>query len=295
MKNALIKLHIAVFLAGFTAILGKLINLNEVLLVWYRVMFTVIGLALILFVSRKLQRVVIGDAFKLFGVGCIVALHWVSFYGSVKYSTVSVSLTCFSAIGFFTAFLEPLVMRRKVDPVEVGLGLIAIAGIYLIFDFHPQYKVGIAFGMVSALLASIFPVFNKILLKKFEPKLMTLYEMTGGFISLTFLAPLYLYFFPAHYYLPTATDFIWLLVLAGLCTIVSFDLQLQALKKISPFTSNLTYNLEPVYGIILGFIIFHENKYLSQGFYWGLGCIILAVVLQMIRMRRHSMQLKSAT
>lgn len=285
MKKAFIKLHIAVLLAGFTAILGKLITLNEGLLVWYRILFTVAGLAFLLLLRKKLQRLAMADAFKIFGVGVIVALHWVTFYGSVKYSTVSVSLTCFSAIGFFTAFVEPLILKRSIKLVEVGLGLLAIVGIYLIFDFHPQYKQGILFGIVSALLASIFPVLNKILLKKFSPRIVTLYEMTGGLLALTFIMPLYLYAFPATYYLPTNSDLGWLLILAWLCTIVSFDLQLQALQKISPFTSNLTYNLEPVYGIILGFLIFHENKFLDKGFYLGLGCILLAVILQMLRLR----------
>ncbi len=287
MKNALIKLHIAVFLAGFTAIIGKLIALNEGLLVWYRLLITVVTLALVLYFRKELERLSLASAFKIFGVGVIVALHWVSFYGSVKYSTVAVSLTCFSAIGFFTAFFEPLILKRKIDLVEVALGLLAIAGIYLIFDFHPQYEKGILFGIISAMLASIFPVLNKLLLKNYTPRTITLYEMTGGLIALTFYIPVYLYFFPATYYLPTGADFLWLLVLAWLCTIISFDLQLQALKKISPFTSSLTYNLEPVYGIILGFIIFHENKYLGIGFYLGLGCILLAVALQMLRLR-HS-------
>lgn len=286
MRSALIRLHIAVFLAGFTAILGKLISLNEGLLVWYRLLFTVLILTLLLYFGGKLVRLSIANAFKIMSVGVIVALHWVSFYGSVKYSTVAVSLTCFSAISFFTALLEPLLLKRRVDFVEVGLGLLAIVGIYLIFDFHPEYKKGIIFGMLSALLASIFPILNKKLLNYFSPKIMTLYEMVGGLAALTFLMPVYLHFFPAVNYLPSTYDLLWLLILAWLCTIISFDLQLQALKKLTPFTSSLTYNLEPVYGIILGFIIFHENKYLGIGFYVGLGCILLAVVLQMWRISK---------
>ena len=210
-------------------------------------------------------------------------MHWVSFYGSIKYSNVSVSLTCLSAIGFFTAFLDPIIMRRRIDVVEVFLGALAIAGIYLIFDFYPEYKLGILFGIISALLASLFPIFNKNLLQKFSATTVTLYEMSGGFIALTFIMPLYLKIFPAKYYLPTTSDWLWLLVLAWVCTVLTFILALNALKKISPFTANLAYNLEPVYGIILAFIIFNENKYLSAGFYYGLGLILLAVILQMTR------------
>ncbi|HEV8079658.1 MAG TPA: EamA family transporter [Chitinophagaceae bacterium] len=283
MKKAFIQLHIAVFLAGFTAILGKLITLNEGILVWYRLLITALTLVVLLYFRKELQRLSLKAALKLFGVGAIVALHWVTFYGSIKYSNVSVSLTCLSAIGFFTAFLDPLIMRRRIDIMEIFLGLLAIAGIYLIFDFYPEYKLGILFGIISALLASLFPIFNKNLLKQFSAKTLTLYEMCGGLIALTFILPFYLQLFPATYYLPTVNDWLWLLVLAWLCTVFTFILALNALKKISPFTANLAYNLEPVYGIILAFIIFKENKYLSAGFYYGLGLILLAVALQMLR------------
>lgn len=145
---------------------------------------------------------------------------------------------------------------------------------------------GIMFGLVSSLIASIFPVLNKKLLKQNSPEIVTLYEMLGGFVVLLILIPVYLHFFPATYFVPSANDWIWLLILAWLCTVFSFILQLNALTKISAFTINLTYNLEPVYGILLGFIIFHENKYLKPGFYGGLSLIVLAVVLQAIRVRR---------
>jgi drug/metabolite transporter (DMT)-like permease len=283
MKKAFIQLHIAVFLAGFTAILGKLILLNEGLLVWYRMLITSLTLGVILYFTKELQRVTIKSTARLFGVGAIVGIHWITFYGSIKYSNVSVALTCFSAIGFFTAFLEPLFMKRRIDVSEIFIGLLAIAGIYLIFDFYPEYKFGILLGVISALLASIFPILNKILLEEFPAKTVTLYEMTGGFIAVTFLIPLYLHYFPAAYYMPTVNDWIWLLVLGWLCTVFTFILALNALRKLSPFTANLAYNLEPVYGILLAFIIFKENKYLSAGFYYGLALILLAVILQMVR------------
>jgi drug/metabolite transporter (DMT)-like permease len=283
MKRAFIQLHIAVFLAGFTAILGKLITMNEGLLVWYRMLITALTFAVILYFKKQLVKLSPVNAFTLFGVGIIIALHWVAFYGSIKYSNVSVSLTCFSAIGFFTSFLEPLFMRRRIDVAEIFLGLLAIAGIYLIFDFYPQYKLGILFGMISALLASLFPIFNKKLLERYDPSTITLYEMAGGLVALTFILPLYLHHFPANYFLPTLSDWLWLLVLSWLCTVFAFILSLNALRKITPFTANLAFNLEPIYGIILAFIIFNENKYLGGGFYYGLGLILLAVILQMVR------------
>jgi drug/metabolite transporter (DMT)-like permease len=285
MKKAFIQLHIAVFLAGFTAILGKLILLNEGMLVWYRILITVMVLGFWLMYKKQLQLIPGRDMIKIAGVGLIIALHWVTFYGSVKYANVSVALVCFSATGFFTALLEPLLLRKKIIPAELGLGLLAIAGIYIIFDFHPQYRTGIFFGLLSAVGSALFPVFNKQLLLRFTPKTLTLYELGGGLLLLSALLPFYLSHFPATYYLPTSADWGWLIILAVLCTVVSFDLQLNALTKISAFTANLTYNLEPVYGIILAFIFFGENKKLHPGFFLGLAFILLAIVLQMLNVR----------
>ena len=287
MKKAFIQLHIAVFLAGFTAILGKLITLNEALLVWYRLLLTVVILGVIMLYKKQLKLIAWKDILKIAGVGAVIAFHWVSFYGSVKYANVSVALVCFSATGFFTALLEPLFLRIRIVFAELLLGMLAISGIYIIFDFHPQYKLGIIFGIISAFGSAIFPILNKQLLLRFTPRVLTLYELGSGFIVLTFLLPVYLHFYKAEYYVPSLSDWGWLMVLAVLCTVVSFDLQLNALKKISAFTANLTYNLEPVYGIILAFIFFRENKLFHHEFYLGLGLILLAILLQMWRVIRQ--------
>ena len=284
MKKAFFQLHIAVFLAGFTGVLGKLITLNEGLLVWFRLLITVVSLGLILWVKKRLQRIALNDALRILGVGAIVAFHWVTFYGSIKYANVSVALVCFSATGFFTAFFEPLILKRKLALTEVLLGLLGIAGIYIIFDFHPQFKTGIIFGIISSMGSAIFPIFNKRLLIRFSPEILTLYELGGGLLALTLLVPVYLLVFPAGNYIPTGSDWLWLLILAWFCTVLSFDLQLNALKKITPFTANLTYNLEPVYGIILAFLFFQENEHLKTAFYYGAALILLAIVLQMARM-----------
>ncbi len=283
MRKAFIQLHIAVFLAGFTAILGKLIGLNEGLLVWYRLLITVLLLWLLLYFKKSLQVLALKDIIEIFAVGSIVAVHWVTFYGSVKYGTASIALICISAAGFFTSFFEPLIFKRKIVLFDILLSLVSIAGIFIIFDFHPQYKVGIIFGIFSAMGVSLFPIFNKKLLQRFSPATLTLYEMGGGLLTLTIIIPFYLQFFPALYYLPTALDWIWLVILAGVCTVLCFDLQLNALKKISPFTSNIAYNMEPVYGIILAFVVFKENKLLDIHFYLGLALILLSVILQTAR------------
>ena len=286
MKKAFVQLHIAVFLAGFTAILGKLIELNEGLLVAYRLLITVVILGVVMLIKGELKRIPMKDIIKTSAVGMVIAIHWVCFYGSIKYANVSVGLVCLSAAGFFTAVFEPLILKKKFIVAELLIGLVAIAGIYLIFDFYPEYKTGIIFGLVSSLCSSLFPIFNKQLINRFSAKTLTLYELGGGLIGMLFLLPLYLYQFPAEYYLPTAADWGWLLILAVLCTIVCFDLQLNALKKISAFTANLAYNLEPVYGIILAFLIFHENKMLHKEFFMGLALIMGAVLLQMVRVWR---------
>lgn len=286
MRKAFFQLHIAILFAGFTAILGKLITLNEGYLVAYRMLISAITLVVILFFRKELMKLSWKKTLQLFAVGAIISLHWVSFYGSIKYSNVSVSVTCLSAIGFFTSLFEPMIMRRRIDVVEVFLGLLAIAGIYLIFNFYPEYKMGIIFGIISAMLACLFPIFNKTLLEKNSPETVTLYEMTGGVLALCFILPLYLHFFPAKYFIPTPEDWFWLLILSWICTVFAFILSLNALKHLSPFTTNLSYNLEPVYSIIMAFIIFKENKFLGAGFYYGFALILLAVSLQMMRVYR---------
>ena len=282
MKKAFIQLHIAVFLAGFTAILGKLIQLNEGMLVWYRLLITVVVLAAWMYNKKQLQAVPKRDLARITGVGCIIALHWLLFYGSIKYANVSVALVCFSATGFFTALLEPFLLRTKMIWTELLLGLLAIAGIYIIFDFHPQFKVGIIFGILAAVGSALFPIFNKQLLTRFQPLSLTLYELAGGLCFLTVLLPFYHQWFPADYYWPVLSDWVWLLILAVLCTVVMFNLQLFALQKISAFTSNLTFNLEPLYGIIMAFVFFNESSMLRREFFIGLGLIVLAVVVQML-------------
>jgi drug/metabolite transporter (DMT)-like permease len=286
LKKAFIQLHIAVLLAGLTGILGKLISLNEGLLVWYRLLLTAPSLWLLALLRGQSIRIGRRDLWRIFGIGGIAALHWVAFYGSIKYSNVSVSLLCFSAIGFFTAIIEPLVMRHKVDIIELLLGLMVIAGICLIFQVNPHFKTGIVIGLVSALLGSLFPVLNKRILRRVSSENVTLYELSGGLLVLTLLMPIYLWLFPAPSLLPSPSDWGWLLVLSWACTVLAFNLSMSALQKISAFTVNLSYNLEPVYGILLAFLLFREDKYLNGGFYIGFFLILLSIVLQTLRLWR---------
>ncbi len=290
MRKAFIQLHIAVLLAGFTGILGKLISLNEGLLVWYRLLITAISLWLLALLRRQDIRIDRRDLWRIIGIGGIAAMHWVAFYGSIKYSNVSVGLLCFSAIGFFTAIIEPLVLGHRLDVVELLLGLLVIVGIFFIFRVDPHFKTGIVLGLISSVLASLFPVLNKRILRRVPAETVTLYELSGGFLVLTVFMPIYLWLFPASSLLPGLADLGWLLVLSWACTVLAFNLGLLALQKISAFTVSLTYNLEPVYGILLAFVVFREDRYFNRGFYVGLGIILASIVLQTVRLWRRKLK-----
>lgn len=297
MKTALLQLHIAVFLWGFTGVLGKTIQLNEGLLVWYRLLFTIFFLLIIAFFKNQSLKIPIKKILQLAGIGSIVALHWVLFYGSIKYSNVSIALTCLAASGVMTAFLEPLFFKKKLRYIEVLLGSIALLAIYLIFHFDVHFRVGIILGLLSALASVTFSILNKKIVAHTAPNTIMLYELSGGLLFLTLLMPLYLKITHSSFKLPNATDTFWLIVLSVVCTVWAMQLSLQALKHISAFTQNLTLNLEPVYGIILAFIIYKENKQLSPNFYIGLVLIIATVALQSVYLVKSNMlkQKKSFT
>lgn len=280
MRKAFLQLHMAVFLAGFTGILGRLITLNEALLVWYRLLIAVLALWILYLFQRKLHRISLAGLARIMGVGVIVVLHWVTFYGSIKYANVSIALVCFSATGFFTAILEPLITRKPLSKNEFLLGLLAIAGISLIFHFDPQFKTGIILGIIAAFLCGLFSVYNRLLVQQHTPETVTLYQLSGGFLFLTILVPFYLHYIPADHLIPTVSDLGWLFVLGLFCTVWAYNLLMNALKKISAFTVNLTYNLEPLYGIALAFLVYREDKLLSATFYIGLLLIVLSVFLQ---------------
>ena len=281
MKQSLIKLHISVFLAGFTGVLGALIQLNEGLLVWYRILITVISLGFVLYLKKGLHKIGKASIFKLLGIGGLIAIHWVCFYGSIKIANVSIGLICFASVGLFTAILEPLLTNKPFKLQEIFLGLLSLLGIYLIFHFDSRYRIGIILGTASSLLAALFSVLNKKNVQLAAPQTLMFYELSGGLLLLTVLMPFYLQAFPTHYWMPTWSDLGWLLILSWLCTVYAMDLMLQSLQKISAFTQTLTLNLEPVYGIILAFILFKENKQLDNSFYIGFFLIALSVGLQM--------------
>jgi len=294
MRAALLRLHAAVFIWGFTGILGRSISLNEGLLVWWRLFITAASLWVLFYFTGSIKKISPRDFFKIAIIGFILALHWLFFYGSIKYANVSIALTCLSTTGLFSAIIEPLFFKRRIDILELVLGFFALAGILLIYVSNLHFSVGIWLGLISSVATVVASVMNKKVVSGYEPNTITLYQLSGGFLGLTLLMPLYNYLFPAKYFLPQHYDWLWLIILSWCCTIFTFMLYIGALKKVTAFTANLLLTLEPVYGIILAFIVYQENKELHSNFYIGFCLILLAVLLQMLRIAKQQKKLVPA-
>ncbi|MDR2972978.1 MAG: DMT family transporter [Bacteroidales bacterium] len=280
MKQYFVRLHLSIFIAGFTGILGKLITLNEVFLVWYRMLITSIILLVVLSVKKQLQRLSAKELAKLAGTGILLTLHWIFFYGSIKASNVSIGVVCFSLSGVFTAIFEPLLHRRRLKIKELFFSALTLFGIALIFHFDSRYRLGITLGTISSALAALFIIANKHISTQHSSTTILFYEMVSGFLFVSVLIPFFLYFSSEIFVYPDVSNSVYILCLAVFCTIGLYTLQTQALRKISAFTVNLSYNLEPLYSIILAMIIFGEEKELNFAFYTGLGLIVLSVALQ---------------
>ncbi|MBL7729055.1 MAG: EamA family transporter [Dinghuibacter sp.] len=283
MKKALVNLNIAILLWGFTGVLGKLIILNEGWLVWYRMLFSTITVWVMDIWLKEIQKIPRAMAFRIGLNGGFQAVHWVLFFGSIHFANISVALVCLSGSALFTSLTEPILNRRRINIVEVLLGLVGMAGIYLIFRFESQFAKGIVLGVLSALVLSFTSVFTKRFLQRYEPVTVTAWSMTGGWLFLSLMLPGYLYFFPEGNAIPSVTDIGWLLVLACLCTVYTWRLALRSLQKVSAFTLTFMLNLEPVYGIVMAFMFFKEHKELGPYFYVGLLVIAAAVLLHIRR------------
>lgn len=280
MKKSLIpyiQLHVAVFLYGLTAILGDLISIPAASLVWWRVAITCISLIFLINFGRDLFAIAKRDMVKLLLIGIVIGIHWVSFYGSIKYANASIALIALSTTTLFTSFIEPIIFKRKPDLIQVIFGLLVIPGIYLIVRNIDSYMMtGLYIGILSACMASLFSVLNKTMVDKIEPFPMTFVEMLGVFIFLSVLFPIFSepYFSP---FVPIGLDWFYLIILALFCTSFAYYLGLLALKKLSAFETNLIINLEPVYGIILAIIILKEHHELNLRFYLGVLIILIVV------------------
>lgn len=284
-RKAFVQLHLSVVLAGFTGLFGKLITLNEVDIVWYRMFFT----TLILIVFTGLPRVGWKKFFQIAGCGALLGLHWMLFYCSIKASNVSIGVVCFALVGFFTAIFEPIIFKRKISWTELLLSLITVAGLLCIFSFDSRYRYGITIGVVSSAVCALYAIFNKKVSVGIRSRTMLMYQMSGGIVGVSIIIPFYLMIFPSNQpvvVIPEGYNLWWMLCHALFCTIGMYLLQIQALKKLSAFTVNLTYNLEPCYTILLAFLFFGEARELNLSFYIGIALVILSVLLQTWRGKR---------
>lgn len=278
MKQAYFRMHLAILLWGFTGIFGKAIGMSEGMIVWYRMAISAIGLLPVL-VKEKHEVLPFREMVRIAFVGFLVAMHWLLFYGSIKASNVSIALSCFSSVSLFTALLDPLVKGQRPKLPEIMLSIMVIAGLYIIFRVQEVYWSGILLAVGSAFLGAGFTVANKKLTEDHSPGVITFYELTTGFLVLTVLLPVYFSVTGTGFEIPTFTDSIYLLLLSLVCTSYAFTISLKALKKLDPFTLNLSVNLEPLYSILLAFILFNEREILNGGFIAGTGLILLSVVL----------------
>ncbi|HQU95311.1 MAG TPA: DMT family transporter [Saprospiraceae bacterium] len=282
MRKSYLILHIAVILAGFTGIFGKLISLNEVALVWYRVLFS----TLILLLGFKILKVKRLDSLKdkivIVQVGSLLMLHWIFFYASIKYANVSVGVICYCLTSFFTAIFAPIINKKRFNYEQLFLSLLTIVGISLIFHFDASYQLGIILGVISSSFSALYTIYNERIVLKYDSKMINYYQLGGGTILLGILMPFYYLIFPQLVYIPSLTDVVYLILFSIFCTIGLYILFAEALKNLSAFTVNLTFNLEPIYAIGLAFLIFDEAKEVNASFYWGLALVLLSVVLQAI-------------
>lgn len=277
-KRAYLELHIAVILFGFTAILGKWIEISAIAIVWWRVLFTWISFLFILNIRRIFKEIPPKQIVIFLLIGIIVGLHWITFYGSVKLSNASIALICLATTSFFTSFLEPLILKRPFYWHELLLGIIILPGMFLIVNgVELSFRMGIVVGLFSALFASIFSILNKKYIDKARPSDISAIEMFGVWLFISLLAPFVINYIPDLHWAPSKLDFIYLILLALLCTTLAYVLAMRALKYISAFASNLVVNLEPVYGIILAVVLLAEHKDFDYTFYVGASIICLSI------------------
>jgi len=271
-------LHLVVFIFGFTGILGRLIETDSDILVWWRMIIASVVIAIFVYSTRKIKKNLSENALTYSLVGLIIAAHWITFFEAIKQSNVSVTLACLSASSLFTAILEPIFFKRKIDKYEIFFGVLVVSGLLLIFSFETEYKIGIALALTSALLASFFTTINGKLIQKDNPYRISLVEMMAGAVGITIWLAFKGKMDMDLFRLPPM-DWFWIIILATVATAFAFVVSVKVLEELSPFTVSLTINLEPVYGIVLAFLIFGSSEKMTWGFYVGTVLILLALYL----------------
>lgn len=281
-----IALHTTVLVWGFTGILGKLISIPSTHIVFYRMGIAMLSLFLYLQWKKKLYLPSPKKIATFLGVGVIIALHWITFFEALHVSNVSVTLTCLATATFFTAIFEPIVFRKKPVVYELLLGVLVIAGLYIIFEFESKYTYGIILSLFSAAMAALFNVINGKLIKKNEASIISSYEMFGGFA----IVSLYLLFFsevPIGAVMPNMNEWFYLVLLGTICTAIAFLIAVQVLKNLSPYTVSISINMEPIYSIILALLFFGESERMTPAFYFGALIILATIFINAILKRRE--------
>jgi drug/metabolite transporter (DMT)-like permease len=272
-------MHLIVVILGFTGILGKLIELESSVLVWYRMFFAFLILLIFAILKNNIREVSKINFIKILGIGTVVAAHWLFFFESIKVSNVSVAVVCMATSSLFSALLEPIFFKRKISWKEITLSVLVIIGLWYAINADTNYIKGYVFGVIAAFLATLFTILNSLFVDKVKSSNITLIEMLGGVIVLSF----YLFYnntFSMSSLSLTMDDFIYLLILAGVCTAFAFVISVEVMKYLSPFSVIMAVNLEPLYSIILALIIFNDGtEVMNNSFYFGGSIIIFAVFL----------------
>jgi len=272
-----VNLHILVFLWGFTAILGKLISIPAVEMVFYRTLLAALGMGALMLYRKEPFRVHTNDLVKLLLTGTVVAMHWLTFFLAVKLSNPSTALVGFATCSFWAALLEPIMKGKKIQAIEVMLGIVVVVGLYIIFSFDFQYPFGLFLGILSGVTVAIFGVLNSLFVTRMNPTTITFYEMTGACLS---IAVTFFFYAPGQLQLvPSALDWLWIAILAFVCSVYAYAVSIELMKRLSVFFIQLSLNLEPVYGIILALLIFGESEVMGLTFYIGTIVILAAVML----------------
>lgn len=277
-----VQLHFLVLIWGFTAILGVLITIPAVEIVFYRTFFAFIALGLLLFVRKRSFNLGTKEIIKILGTGFLIAAHWILFFAAARVSTVSVTLAGMATCSIWTSFIEPISTNRKVKWFEVVLGGIVMIGLYIIFQFEFNHVLGLVMALISAFLAALFTVINGRFTKRHNPYMITFYEMIGACLGTALFFPVYIKYFTADgnlHLVPTSMDWVYLAILALVCTVYAYSVSVELMQKMSAYVINLTVNMEPVYGIVLAVIFFNEDEQMTNGFYWGTLIILLSVLL----------------
>ncbi len=289
-KNYLL-LHLIVFIWGFTAILGALITIDAIPLVFFRMGLAVLFISLYFIFKKKSFYIDKKGLIKFLFTGIIIALHWIFFFKAIKVSNVSVALVTMSTGAFFTSLIEPVFFKRRVKTLEIVLGLIVIAGLYIIFNFESQYKLGIIYALISSFLGALFAVLNGLFIKKYDADRISLYQLLFGTLFVTIYLLTTNSFSLGFFNLPKM-DWVYLFILSSICTAYAFIASVQIMKYLSPYTVMLTINLEPVYAIILALFIFGGKEKMNPEFYLGAGIVLGVVLLNGIIKNKASLKQK---